>query len=386
MLILRSSADIFLLDEPTNNLDLQGLVLLEEFINSSQKGFFIVSHDRKLLNQFVDGVVEMNEQTNAVEIYRNCSYAEYLQERKMKEEHEQEAYQDYLDEKKRLEDTVRLKKQEAQNIQRGPKKPRDHDKFIIGFKKDRSKKITSQAAAIEKRAGQLAELEPPTQPLPLNLRFNLADRSGNIVFRLEDAQVNYPNFTLGPINLEILYGDRVAILGPNGEGKTTLLKLLLEKIKPDSGSSHIGTRVEIGWLPQETTFDYQERIIDYFLKEAPIDESNARRILARFGFPQEKVYAKIGKVSPGQRSRIILAILMARPINCLVLDEPSNHLDPQVLDRLEAAMKDFNGTLVMVSHDRYLIDQVGITKTYLVERGVISPLTDYHEYEKIIIS
>jgi len=385
MLILKSSADIFLLDEPTNNLDLRGLVVLEEFIDSSQKGFFIVSHDRKVLDRFVESVVEMNDKTNTVEIYRNCSYSEYLRECKMKEERELEAYNRYEKERKRLEKTILLKKQEAKKMQKGSKKPRDKDKFVVGFKKDRSKKIASQALTIEKRLKRTEEINRPYQPLPLNLGFDLTERSGNIVFRLEKAKVNYSNFSVGPVDLEIHYGDRVVILGPNGEGKTTLLKLLMREIKPSSGFNYIGSRVNIGYLSQEIRFDNQEKILGWFLKNTQIDETNVRRILARFGFLQEEVYSKIGRVSPGQRSRLILASLMARKINCLILDEPSNHLDLEVLDRLEGALKMFPGTIVMVSHDRYLIDQIGITKTYLIEKGKINPLLDYHEYQRRIL-
>jgi len=303
----------------------------------------------------------------------------------MKEKQELEAYNNYQKERKRLEETVLLKKQEAKKIQKGSKKPRDKDKFIAGFKKDRSKKIASQASNIEKRLKRIEKINHPRQPLPLNLRFDLVERSVDIVFRLEKVKANYNNFSVGPIDLEIHYGDRIVILGPNGEGKTTLLKLLMGKIRPNSGSSCIGSRVNMGYLPQEVYFDYEEKILDWFLKNTQTDETNVRRILARFGFLREEVYAKIGKVSPGQRSRLILASLMARGINCLILDEPSNHLDIEALNRLEKALKTFSGTIVMVSHDRYLIDQIGVTKTYLIEKGRINTLLDYREYQRRIL-
>ncbi len=185
--------------------------------------------------------------------------------------------------------------------------------------------------------------------------------------------------------MKINYKDRIVILGPNGGGKSTLLKLLLKKIKPESGSNFIGSRVKIGYLPQEVNLNYKENVIDYFFQQAKVNEENARRILARFGFFENEIYSKINKISPGQRSRIILAILMAHPINCLVLDEPSNHLDPEAIDRLEIAMRDFKGTIVMVSHDRHLIDKVNINKTFLIDKGKITTLKDYHEYENMII-
>jgi len=384
MLIFKSSADILLLDEPTNNLDLRGLVLLEKFINLSKKGFLIVSHDRKFLNQFADSIVEMDDKNHSIKIYRNRNYIEYLEERKRKEQQLQEEYNEYVHEKKRLTNTIHTRKQEAQSMQKGPKKRRDKDKYVVSFKKDRSKRIASQASSVEKRLEQMKKIERPRKPLALNLMFNLVERSGDVVFRLKDAKVNYNDFSLASINLEINYRDRIVILGPNGEGKSTLLKLFLGENKPEIGSSFIGSNVKIGYLPQEVNFNYEENIIDYFLKKTEINKENARRILVRFGFFENEIYSRIDKISPGQRSRIILAILMACPINCLVLDEPSNHLDPEAIDRLEIAMRDFNGTIIMVSHDRYLIDKVNINKTFLLDKGKITTLKDYHEYEDMI--
>jgi len=387
MLILKSQADIFLLDEPTNNLDLRGLILLENFIESSQKGFLIVSHDRKILDHLVKGIIEIDDQTHHIQIYRNYTYSGYLRECIDKEIQLQESYQDYIDGKHRLERTIRVKKQEAQNIQRGPRKARDRDKFIIGFKKDRSKKIASQASAIEKRLEQMEVVEKPKQPLPLKLKFDLIEKSGDVVFRLKDAKICYGHgFCLGPINLDVSYGDRIVILGPNGEGKTTLLRLLLNQIHPDEGSNLIGHRVNIGYLPQEIQFLPGDTVLEYFLREAALDETNARRILTRFGFTLLDIDTEITKISPGQRSRLTLAILMSHQVNCLVMDEPSNHLDVEALDHLENALKCFPGTIVMVSHDRYFIDQVGMNKTYLLEDGKIRSLVDYHVYEAEILN
>lgn len=388
MLILSSNADIFLLDEPTNNLDLRGLVILENFIMSSSRGFLIVSHDRKFLERLVVGVIEINDETHNVEIYHPTTYTTYLTERKRKEKKEQELYKDYQNEKERLLETTRKKKQEAIRMARGPKKPRDKDKYIIGFKKDRSKKIASQASSLETRLARLQEIRRPLFRLPLNLRFQFSERSGDVVFRLKDIELNRDHFHLGPLNLEVDYGDHIAIIGPNGEGKTTLLEFLIGKQKPENGNGfvHLGSRVNIGYLPQEAGFHSQDNVLKYFLEKTEINESNARRILARFGFSADDIRIKAQDLSPGERSRLILSTLMAREVNCLILDEPTNHLDPEALDRLEEALKNFTGTIVMVSHDRYLIDQISITKTYLMENGKLFPLRDYHDYENLVLS
>ena len=376
MLILKSPADIFLLDEPTNNLDLRGLVLLEQFIASSQKGFFIVSHDRKLLNRFAKSVVEMDDQSQGINIYRNLNFNQYLLEKRNKEVRAQENYENYIEEKRRLEKTIRLKKQEAKNMQKGPAKPRDKDKYVVGFKKDRSKKIASQASSIEKKLERMEEIEKPRRPLPLNLKFNLTEKSGDIVFRLNGPE----------INLEINYGNRIVIIGPNGGGKSTLLKILLGLKTDNNYSVYVGSNLKIGYLPQEIQFNEDDLVVNYFLKQTGLDESNSRRILARFGFFENEINSKISEISPGQRSRLILATIMARPINCLILDEPSNHLDPEAVDRLEVAMKEFKGTIIMVSHDRYLIDQINASRTLLLEKGKIKEIKNYHKYERSIVS
>lgn len=381
MFILKSRADIFLLDEPTNNLDLEGLIILENFILSNNQSFLIVSHDRKFLDRLVTEVIEMDEETHNLKIYSNVSYSSYLEERKKREEKKMKAYEDYEVEKQRLLKASRRKKQEAQKMARGPKYRRDNDKYIVGFKKDRAKKIASHALAIEKQIERLQEFKQPRYKLPLNIRFCFSRRSGDIVFQLEDVELSRNHFHLGPLSLEINYGDRVAIIGPNGQGKSTLLQILKGECKIQKGFFRIGSLVKIGYLPQEIDFREEECVLDYFLRITQIDQSNGRRILARFGFLADDIKLNSRLLSSGQKSRVILATLMAQEVNCLLLDEPTNHLDPEALDRLEEALKEFSGTIVMVSHDRYLIDQIGITKTYLMENGRLNSLHNYHEYE-----
>ena len=385
MTILNSQADIFLLDEPTNNLDLRSLVILENFILASQQSFLIVSHDREFLNRLIRDVVEINEERHNLEIYRHVSYVSYLKERKKREQKAQEMYEDYQIEKQRLLKSVREEKQKANKMANGPKQRRDKDKYVVGFKKDRAKKVASHALAIEKRIGRLKEVKRPKHQLPLNLNFRFLERSGDIVFRLKDVEINRNCFHLGPLSWEVNYGDRIVILGPNGQGKTSLLQILTQKFKEYSGLVQVGSKVQIGYLPQEIRFKPDEDVLTYFLESTRFEESNARRILARFGFFAADIKTKTQDLSSGEKSRLILACLMAQEVNCLILDEPTNHLDPEALDRLEQALKKFSGTILLVSHDRYLIDQIGVTKTFLMENGKLNSLVDYHQYEQKII-
>jgi len=384
MLILNSPADIFLLDEPTNNLDLRGLILLENFILANRHGFLVVSHDRKFLDRLTVGVIEINK-THNIDVFHHATYTSYLKEKKSREKKEMESYEDFQREKKRLEESARKKKEKASKMARGPKKRLDNDKHIVGFKKDRAKRVASQASSMEKRSGRLTEVKKPKSQLPLNLRFQFSERSGDVVFGLSEVEVEQKKFHLGPINLEINFEDRVVLIGPNGEGKSTLLKLLLGELSSSNGVFQMGSRVKIGYLPQETRFNDKETVLEYFLKTVELEQSNSRKILKRFGFSADDMSASCQDLSPGEKSRLVLATLMAKDVNCLILDEPSNHLDPEALDRIMESLKEFPGTIIIVSHDRYLIDQIGITKTYLMENGKISALRDYHEYEENVL-
>lgn len=382
MIILNSQADLFLLDEPTNNLDLQGLIILEYFISNHNKSFLLVSHDRKFLDRLVDGVIEMDEGSSSARVCRNICYSDYLQQRRAKEEREREKYELYISKRKKLEDTILKKRQEALKMARGPKRRRDKDKYIVSFKKDRAKKIDSQASSIEKQLTRLRKVNKPRYHLPLNLNFQMAERSGDIVFRLKNMEVRRGQFQLGPITWEVNYADRIVILGPNGQGKSSLLKVLINQQKINKGCVRRGTRVKIGYLPQETDFRPGENALNYFFRTVGSNQSKAYNVLARFGFSEDDTKIQTAKLSSGEKSRLILATLMAQEKNCLLFDEPTNHLDNEALIRLESALNDFPGTVIIVSHDRYLIDQVNIKKTYLMKGGKLNLIGGYHEYEE----
>jgi len=203
--------------------------------------------------------------------------------------------------------------------------------------------------------------------------------------RFKQFQAMNESLKIGPIDLDVFCGDRIAILGANGSGKTTFLKNFVEKDSHQSGFS-IGSNVEIGYLPQEIIFSESQSILKYFSENSGLDETNGRRILFRFGFEEGEINKKLIHLSPGEKSRLILASLMARKANCLILDEPTNHLDFEALDRLESALQNFSGTLIVISHDRYFLDRIGVTRTYLMDNGQLKLIKDYHEYEDSVLS
>lgn len=386
--IMGSGADVFLLDEPTNNLDMLMLLLLEKFVRESNKAFLIISHDREFLDRVTSKTIEIDEFTHESRVY-DGGYSSYLEGRKERIEKEWAEYEDKKGSIVRLEKSVEEKETKAKKTEK-TKWKKDSDKINTNFKKTKAvNKLYRASNALKKRLELIGEAEKPKSKLRLKLSFDMKERSGYKVFELEGVIKRIGDIQVGPIDLSVRYGDRILILGANGTGKTTLINILLGNGKLDGGTIERGSSLSVGHLPQESGFDVGSSVIGQFMNSIDrreMDEGIARRLLNRFSLTEEDVKKKIGDISPGMKSRLMLAIMMANKINCLILDEPSNHLDLEAIERLEVALKNFEGTLILISHDRYFIDRIGVEKTYLLESGKnLKSLIDYHEYEKLVL-
>jgi ATPase subunit of ABC transporter with duplicated ATPase domains len=206
----------------------------------------------------------------------------------------------------------------------------------------------------------------------LRLVFGEAARSGAVVARLDRAVVRAGDFTLGPLNLEIGAGERIAIVGHNGSGKTTMLRLLLGHIEPDSGERYLGPSVVIGELEQaRLQLGHHRTVLESFMHATAMTVPEARTLLAKFGIGASEVNRATSSLSPGERTRTVLALLMAKGTNCLVLDEPTNHLDLAAIEQLEIALESFAGTVLLVTHDRTLLQNVRLTRSIQLEAGRI---------------
>jgi ATPase subunit of ABC transporter with duplicated ATPase domains len=360
-----SWADIFLLDEPTNSLDLPGLLFLEQRVVQSPSAFLIVSHDRKFLDRTVSKTIEIDEHYHTVTIYKG-GFSNYLQERNKRILRQWQRYNDYKDEVKRLQESARKQKRLVQRSKSSLKRPRDRDKLSRGYARERSKRVEKSGKFLEKRIERIKKVEKPWVRLPMKLVLEVDERSGDIVFELNKVVRKKQGFFLGPIDLTVNYGMKVAIVGPNGSGKTTLLRLLLGEEVPDSGTIRTGSRVNIGYLPQEFNFNPDETLLAEFLSRSPLDEATGRKLLNRFGLEEVDVGKRIKELSPGERSRLVLVIIMSQRANCLILDEPSSHLDLEALTQLEDALVEYPGTLIVVTHDRYLLDRIPLTATFVL--------------------
>ncbi len=367
--IMLAPQDLLLLDEPTNNLDVDALELLEKYVQESNKTFIIISHDREFLNRVINRVFEIDEYTRELHIYEG-NYSSYLEERIKRVEKQWGEYTDHIDEKKHLEKVIDDKKRHAERIEKEP--PRDNDKFLRNFKIEHGQRsIHKLAKHLQTRLADMEDIDKPKHKLLINLQFEIDQRGGDRVFSLKNITKKLPEFTLGPIDLDIQYGEKVLITGKNGAGKTTLLKIMLGEILSDQGDVVRGTNLNIGYLPQYEDFLADNSVVDEFLRHVEIEEGLARRSLSRFGLSADDVHKKIKDVSSGERSRLILAILMSKKANCLILDEPSNHLDFEILEALEGALKEYEGTLIVVSHDRYFIEHLNFDRKINVVKGQI---------------
>jgi len=368
--LLLARFDVFLLDEPTNDLDLDGLDRLERFITGLSAGAVIVSHDRTFLERTVTHVVELDEFTHSATRYAG-GWTTYVREQELARQHARDAYEEYDAKRATLAGRAQREREWAtQGLSKAKKRPADNDKNIKAFKINQTEQLAGKAARTEKRMERLEVVEEPREAWELRLTIATTERSGDLVARLDDAVVERGSFRLGPVTLEVGFGERVVIVGPNGSGKTTLLQLLLGRVPPSSGTARVGAGVVVGELEQARgQLDAHETMLAGFLAETGLTISESRTLLAKFGLRAGHVDRPTRSLSPGERTRLVLALLMARGVNCLVLDEPTNHLDLPAIEQLEAALETFPGTVLLVSHDRTLLSNLRRTRTVEMSDG-----------------
>ena len=366
--ILLSRFDVLLLDEPTNDLDFAGLAQLERFLRDLDGALVVVSHDRAFLEATIDRVLELDEHTRRSSEYGG-GWLGYLDAKATARRHAEEAYDQYQNQRSGLVDRARTQRQWAvQGVRTAKKNPPDHDKAQKGFRVNRTEKQAAKVRITEKALERLEVAEKPWEGWDLHLELAPSSRSGDVVARLVDAVVERGSFRLGPISLEVAWADRLAIVGPNGSGKTTLLRALLGELPLASGERWIGPGVVVGQLDQgRRRFSTEEPLVEAFTAASGLLTQPARSLLAKFGLVAEHVGRPAASLSPGERTRATLALLMAAGANCLVLDEPTTHLALPAIEQLEQALDDYEGTLLLVTHDRRLLEALEITRT--VELG-----------------
>jgi ATPase subunit of ABC transporter with duplicated ATPase domains len=372
--LLLSRYDVLLLDEPTNDLDLAGLDQLERFVHGSRAGIVVVSHDREFLARTVTRVVELDLAQQLVRVV-DGGYEAYLAEREVSRRHAREEYEEFAETKAGLEARARMQRNwMAKGVRDAVKKQKDPDKFIKAHNRATAEKQAAKAKQTERRIERLEVVEEPRKEWELRLEIAAAPRAGAVVATLRGAVVRRGDFRLGPLDLQVDWGDRLAITGANGSGKSTLLAALLGRVPLEEGTASLGPAVQIGEIEQaRSRFFGAEQLLDAFSAEVPDwPTADVRTLLAKFGLAADHVLRPAATLSPGERTRAGLALLQARGVNVLVLDEPTNHLDLPAIEQLEQALAEYPGTLLLVTHDRRMLEAVATTRRLEVAGGHVT--------------
>jgi ATPase subunit of ABC transporter with duplicated ATPase domains len=365
--ILLSRFDVLLLDEPTNNLDWAGLAQLEEFVRSASGAVVVVSHDRAFLDATVDRILEIEEETHHGREFAG-TWSDFVAARALARRQGYERHAQYVAQRDALADRARTQRAWSEQGRARIRRSGETDKFIRHFRSQRSEQQAAKARATERALGRLTPVDKPWEGWELRMALGAGARSGDVVVRLSGAVVERGTFRLGPVDLEIGWAERVAVVGPNGSGKTTLLHAVLGDVPLAAGTRWLGPSVRIGVLDQlRGALASGAPLLDSFLAATGLDGTAARSQLAKFGLGTADVARPAGRLSAGERTRAQLAAIVATEVNCLVLDEPTNHLDLEAIEQLEQALDGYDGTLVLVSHDRRFLEAVRVDRTVALD-------------------
>jgi ATPase subunit of ABC transporter with duplicated ATPase domains len=354
--ILLSRFDLLLLDEPTNDLDFDGLDRLERFLADYRGALVVVSHDRAFLDRTVTRIASIEPHTRAVREWAG-GWSDYEARR---DEERAAAYAEFeqaLDRRRRLSELLQKRRSEARS--RGG----SLGKATGGADRRATHALETKVRQAERLLGRNELPEKPFEPWELRLSLDAAERPGDLVLVLDAAVAQRGAFRLGPIDVDLAPGERVSVTGRNGSGKSTLLGMLLGEVPLEAGNRTIGRRTTVGALGQgRPAYAGDEPLLAAFCSRTSLTAEDARTLLAKFGLGADGVTRGCSTLSPGERTRANLAELQARGVNLLVLDEPTNHLDLEAVEQLEAALAGYDGTLVVVSHDRRFLEGVAPTR------------------------
>jgi len=358
--LLLEKTDILLLDEPTNHLDLRSVEWLEQYINAFKGTVLAISHDRYFIDQVADRVIEIVD--GHAEFYSG-NYSFYMDEKQARFDLQLKQYEQEQAKLKQLGYTLERMKGWGIN----------------------NRTLYRRAMSIQHRMERIQKTEKPKKERTMRASFGEKDFSGDIVFKMKGVSKSYGDRTLfSDVNLSVEGGERIALLGDNGTGKTTFIKCLLGE-EDCAGKIQFGPTVKFGYLPQIIHFDHPERsLYDTMLYEKNCTPQVARDRLGAFLFQGEDVFKQVGNLSGGEQSRLRLCMLMDEKINLLILDEPTNHLDIASREWVEAAIEEFEGVLLFVSHDRYFIEKFA-ERIWLLENGTIRDFRcGYQKYRSIL--
>jgi ATPase subunit of ABC transporter with duplicated ATPase domains len=364
--VLTLQRTILLLDEPTNNLDGEAIVWLEQFIKRFQGGVVLVSHDRTFINGVADKIVELRGGT--LKQYGG-NYDFYKAQKEIERQTELQRYETALEEKRHLEKAIASQQEHGQHAHKHIKRS-DNDKYQRDFFRNRvTVKFGQQARALEKRLEQVDDVERPETVRDYTLSLAGEVQSSKLVLRLENISKSYGKRVLEAVSLEIRGNERLHIKGVNGSGKTTLLQIAASLVKPDEGAVIVGERIHIGYFSQDIDgLDYSLTGYEN-LQSTEASPTAIYREARSLGLNEADLRKRPNELSRGQQAKLGFARLLLGSNNLLILDEPTNHLDIPTRERIEAALKNYRGAILMASHDKYFADTLRISKTLNLTAG-----------------
>ncbi|MGZ0175287.1 MAG: ABC-F family ATP-binding cassette domain-containing protein [Acidimicrobiales bacterium] len=374
--MLLASFDMLLLDEPTNDLDHGGLELLEQVLLTQQRPVAVVSHDRAFLERVVTAVFELDDHTHTGNRF-NGGFGAWLHARDIARQHQYDAYHEFNAKRSQLQERAKTQQSwSAAGVRKAKGDKSEGDKFIRAQRMATSEKVAGKAKQTERALERLERnerVDAPWEPWELQLDFAEADRSGTDVAVLQAATVHQGDFVLGPVDVAVTAGDRIMITGANGSGKTTLLRALFGEIDLASGLQQVGRSVRVSTLRQQRDlFADAPSLLRGFIDAVGCDDHEARSQLAKLGLDTQRIDRTVADLSPGEQTRAALGLFAARGANVLVLDEPTNHLDLPAIEQLEAALAAFPHTVLLVTHDRRLIENVSTNRHWHMDAGSLT--------------
>lgn len=377
--VLLQDVDLLLFDEPTNNLDLPALIWLEDYLKQVDAACMIVSHDRAFLDAVTNKVFEIDWHDHTLHI-SHAKYSDYLREQskeftRLNQEHAQQQ-----DEVKRLKKLAVYKQERA--IAGSKWKSGDNDRMLQGFKQNQAGRSFKEAKVVYNRIKRMDMIRKPKERNGLSLEIDADTESEARNMMLKDVVCGYTGgFSVGPVSFDIPFGTRICIVGPNGVGKSTILKTITGALAPLSGERSVDSGVRFGNFMQEhESLPKEKTLVGFFKEHMDMDREDIHNHLTHFGFSDIAITAPIKTLSPGGRARLLFAYFSAMRVNTLILDEPTNHLDMEAEQALEEMLATFPGTIITVSHDRRFVESVHFDTVYALSEAGLQKLDDFSVY------
>ena len=374
---LLEPSDILLLDEPTNNLDIPSLLWLEVFLAESKKAMIIISHDLVFLDNVANRVFELKDKKLSVE---RGTYSDYLERRKKDLERQGREYKIYMEKVAQIEGNISSLQNRTAEIDKVESS--DNDKMEADRKAGAAQKGQSKIKTMKTKLRQMDKIEKPFEEDPFVLKISPKNLE-NVSIHSENLFAGYEHLRVGPINISLKAGTRICIMGQNGAGKSTILKTLIGNIPALEGDLDISEGVVFGdLLQQHDRADRSMKAIDFFIQQTNSDYEKGIHTLKLTGFQDSNIEQSIEGLSSGMRARLLFAVFMASNVNVLILDEPTNHLDIEGVSALKDLLKTYEGAVIVVSHNRWFLEDLSIESYYNVIEGKFETIKDFELYIK----